>query len=164
MRILEKEVYKYIDVLFNRIEDYNLFNIKNILYKHIQPTSDLEKDYFFTVIKEVKLFGKNNDLFEVKTKDSWAKLTKKGIEFKKSEKTYLKYNKLVSTTPVDWYKIVPIVLSVVFFCFNFYQRHNYNQLKINYNSIKTQNDSLQLNKRNSLLKDYIKIDSLNVDI
>ena len=84
---------------------------------------------------------------------------------------HLKYENSLNEKSLDWYKIIPIILSVLFGLLNVYQKYDYNLLKTDYNSLKTQRDSLKeklSDKSNKMivskekpLKDTLRTKNLN---
>lgn len=74
----ENDNINYTDIVLRGIEDFNAFNINNILFKQLPTETKQEKDLFFDVVDFVKLYGCNNDIFIAINKDGWFKLTDKG--------------------------------------------------------------------------------------
>ena len=150
----EKQILKYFDLIIKNIDDVFAFSINNILFEYLNPTSEKEKEHFFKIVDKVKYFGKKNKYFEQfgKNDGGWYKLTEKGIELKDSKKEYLKFVKSSNKKPLDWYKIIAIILTIIFGSLNLYQKYDYNNLKTQYNSLKTINENIV---NNILLKNSV---------
>ena len=141
----EKEIIEKIDLLFEKITDFNAFSINNIFFKEIKPNEKNkdEVENFHNIVSETKLFGMNNDLFEKYNDNGWFSLTEKGKELKLSNFGFIKFNKKLKQKKFDLYKIVPIILTIVFGSLNIYQKYDYRELKNNYDSLKFERDSLK---------------------
>jgi len=139
MKIHEKEkVIKFLDWLIEDIENVEYFNIKDFINKY-KDISEHEKSYLPYSIESI---GKTYELFEnTLNSEDWFKLTEKGIELKEYGKGFNAFEKKLKSKPLDLYKIIPIVLSVIFFALNFYQKNNYDDLKNQYDSLKIEYDS-----------------------
>ena len=150
----EKQILKYFDLVIKNIDDVFAFSINNILFEYLNPTSEKEKEHFFKIVDKVKYFGKKNKYFEQfgKNDGGWYKLTEKGIELKDSKKEYLKFVKSSNKKPLDWYKIIAIILTIIFGSLNLYQKYDYNNLKTQYNSLRTINENIV---NNILLKNSV---------
>jgi len=141
----EKEIIKFLDLVFNKITDFNLFAIDNILFKelNINEKNKNEVEKLSLISKEVNLFGKNNDLFEAINGNGWLSLTEKGKELKISKLGFVKFTKKNKAKKIDLYKIVAIILTIVFGVLNVFQKYDYRELKNNYDFIKSERDSLK---------------------
>lgn len=142
----EKEIIKLLDLLIKRIEDFKLFSIQGIFFKEFKPNEKdrTEVNIFFEKVNSVILFGTNNDLFEKYNENGWYSLTEKGKELKKSNLGYVKFSNKLKPKKYDLYKIIPIILTVVFGSLNVYQNYDYRELKKKYDSLNTEYDSLKL--------------------
>jgi hypothetical protein len=89
----EKEIIKYLEIVFNDITDFELVSVNNPITKVLKHETKEERDKFFSVVDNVKLFAKNNDLIEKHGTGDFFKLTKNGKQLKKigSYSEYLKY-------------------------------------------------------------------------
>ena len=150
----EKQILKYYDLVIKNIDDVFAFSINNILFEYLNPKSQKEKEQFFKIVDEVKYFGEKNKYFEQfgKNDGGWYKLTERGIELKDSKKGHLKFEKSSNKKPLDWYKISAIVLTIILGVLNLYQKYDYNNLKTEFNSLKTTNENLE---NNILLKNSV---------
>ena len=147
----ERKIIKYIDLIIKNIEDFDSFSVNNIVFEYLKPESKTEKDSFFKLIDDIKLFGKNNDLFIPRTKDGWCKLTEKGKKLKLSKNSFKSFNK--SHDKKKWYNENWVGYLIAFFVFLFivYQYLDNRSLKNEYENLNTQyeiyKDSIyQLNK------------------
>jgi hypothetical protein len=84
----EKDIIKYLEIVFKDITDFELVSINNPLLKVLKHETTEERKKFFYVVDNVKLFAKNNDLIEKHGTGDFFKLTDKGIKFKKSNSSY----------------------------------------------------------------------------
>ena len=150
----EKQIFKYFDLVINNIDDVFAFSINNILFEYLNPKNHKEKEQFFEIVDKVKYFGKKNKYFEQygKNDGGWYKLTDKGIELKDSKNGYLGFKKSSNKKPLDWYKISAIILTIIFGILNLYQKYDYNNLKTEFNSLKTTKENLE---NNILLKNSV---------
>ena len=150
----EKQIFKYFDLVIKNIDDVFAFSINNILFEYLNPKNQKEKEQFFEIVDEVKYFGKKNRYFDQFGKDDvgWFRLTDSGIELKDSKKGYLGFKKSSNKKPLDWYKIIAIILTVIFGSFNLYQKYDYNNLKTQYNFLRTINENIV---NNILLKNGV---------
>lgn len=162
----EKEIIKYIDLIINKIEDFDLFSINNILFDYINPETKQEKDDFFKLIESIKLFGKNNNLFKGINKGGWFKLTEKGKRLKLSKKSFKSFEK--PTNKKDWYNEnwIGYLIAIIVFIFSVYQYIDNRSLKNEYDTLKIQyeiykDSTYQLKKELSNPKTDLKTDRLN---
>ncbi len=141
----EKEIIEKIDLLFEKITDFNAFSINNIFFKEIKPNEKNKDEVkkILEIVNETKLFGMNNDLFEKYNDNGWFSLTEKGKTLKQSNFGFVKFTKKSKPKKFDLYIIVPIILTVVFSSLNIYQKYDYRELKSNYDSLKLERDSLK---------------------
>ena len=89
----EKEIIEHLEIVFNDITDFELVSVNNPIFDLLHPKTEDEKNKFFSIVDNVKLFAKNNDLIEKHGTGDFFKLTKKGKKLKKlgSYSEYLKY-------------------------------------------------------------------------
>lgn len=143
----DKATIKYFDLLIKKIDDIFAFSINNIIHDTLKPESKKDKEIFFNVVDSVKSFGEKYKYFKRVSKATqnggWHELTDKGIELKDSELGFTKFEKSLIPKQLDWYKIIPIIIAVVFGLLNVYQKYDYNQLKSDYNSLSIERDSLK---------------------
>ena len=132
----DKEILKYIDLIINKIVDFNLFNINNILFEYIKPKTKKEKDDFVELIETLKLFGKNNNLYKGIDKGGWHKLTEKGKKLKLSKKSFRSFEKSFSRN--DWYNDnwIGYVIALIVLFFSIYQYVDHRSLKKQYDALK----------------------------
>ncbi|TVZ23509.1 hypothetical protein JM84_2437 [Dokdonia sp. Hel_I_63] len=140
----DKEIIKYIDLLINDIDDFDTFSVNNIIFEYINPESKEEEESFLNKIDEIKLFGKNNDLFVPITKDGWCKLTEKGKKLKLSKKSFKKFQKLEKKS--EWYNNnwVGYLIAFIVFLFTVYQHFDNQSLSRENKILNTQYDSLKI--------------------
>jgi len=148
----EKEIIEKIDLLFEKITDFNAFSINNIFFKEIKPNEKNKDEVkkILEIVNETKLFGMNNDLFEKYNDNGWFSLTEKGKTLKQSNFGFVKFTKKSKPKKFDLYIIVPIILTVVFSSLNIYQKYDYRELKSNYDSLCTYSNKLDFPIRSNL--------------
>ncbi|PKG42674.1 hypothetical protein CXF67_09030, partial [Psychroflexus sp. MES1-P1E] len=141
----EKEIIEKIDLLFEKITDFNMFSINNIFFKEIIPNEKNkdEVENFHNIVSETKLFGMNKDLFEKYNNNGWFSLTEKGKELKISNFELIKFTKKSKPKKIHLYKIIPIILTVLFGSLNIYQKYDYRELKNDFDSVKIERDSVK---------------------
>lgn len=117
----KRRIIKYIDLIVKSIEDYEMFSVNNIVFELLKPETKEQKEAFHEFIDQIKLFGRNNDLFVAKTIDGWCRLTEKGKRLKKSGKSYKSFTK--SENRNKWYNENWIGYAIAFlvFLFSVYQ-------------------------------------------
>ena len=149
----ERKITKYIDLIIKDIEDYDSFNVNNIVFEYLKPESNEERESFHNLIDSIKQFGRNNDLFVTRTKDGWCKLTEKGKKLKLSGKSFNSYTK--SENKNKWYNEnwIGYLIAFVVFLFSVYQY-------VNNRSLKTENE--KLNSQYEIYKD--STDQLNKEL
>jgi hypothetical protein len=157
----EKEIIEKIDILFEKITDFNAFSINNIFFKEIKPNEKNkdEVENFHNIVSETKLFGINNDLFEKYNDNGWFSLTKKGKEMKLSNFGLIKFTKKSKPKKFDLYKIAPIILTVVFGISTFYfalvnYRLKFQESKVPPLELKVDSLKKELNRINNKLIEY----------
>ena len=141
MKIHGKEkIIKFLDWLIEDIENVEYFNIKEFINKY-KDISSHEKGYLPYSIESI---GKTYNLFEnTLNSDEWFKLTRKGIDLKESGKGFNEFEKSLNKKPLDWYKIIPIILTILFGTLSaYFLKANYD-LKVNESSLTIQNEFLK---------------------
>src|SRR5690606_6206261 len=73
----DKEIIKHIDLIIKDINDFDYFSIDNIVRENLKPEEKNKKEHFSNLIEKIVLFGQNNDLFVLRNKSVWFKLTNK---------------------------------------------------------------------------------------
>jgi hypothetical protein len=139
-----KEKVKYLDIVVSNIENTEMFDIEDILYK--LPESS---DTFREVAYVIKSFGIKNELFSeiIATKgSSWYKLTLKGEKLKSFKKGFEKFEKSLKKTPLTLYQKIHLSITV----FSLIGTLAFSYLTLDY---KKQNKILNTEKTN--LKDTI---------
>ncbi|WP_339885805.1 hypothetical protein [Polaribacter vadi] len=156
----EKEIIKYLDQIVERIKDFNSFGVGVILAEILGASSEISKnpEKFNNIVLEVGLFGENNDLFEKVGSWSFFKLTTKGKELKKSKLGFINFSKKTKPKKFDLYKIVPIILTVVFGISTFYFAFVNYRLKLQESKV----PSLEL-KVDSLKKELNRINNKMIE-
>ena len=93
MNLSEKEIIEYLEIVFKDITDFELVSINNPITKVLKHGTKEERVKFFSVVDNVKLFAKNNDLIQKNGTGDFFKLTENGKSLKKlgSYTEYLKY-------------------------------------------------------------------------
>ncbi|WP_421824983.1 hypothetical protein [Flagellimonas oceanensis] len=141
----EKVVIENFDFLIKNLKAKNGFSINNELFDKFEPKSSSEREYFFELCDEIREFGISNGyllkLGKRANNSGYFNLTEKGLELKKFGKGNQKFVKKLKSKPLDWYKVIPIVLTVVFGSLNLYQNNEISELKDNLNKKQSQIDS-----------------------
>lgn len=96
----EKETIKYLEIVFKDITDFELVSIKDPITKVLKHETKEERDKFFSVVENVELFARNNDLIEKNGNGGWFKLTDKGKKLKKNG-GYLEYEKYIEKKELE---------------------------------------------------------------
>ena len=79
MKIDEKTVIKYFDIIIKEIEDISFFSVNNILIRkgYLKVDTKEQKEKFFAIVKSVKTFGIYRDFFDKKEKMDGCNYLKK---------------------------------------------------------------------------------------
>jgi hypothetical protein len=116
----EKEIIKYLDIVFKDITDFELVSINNPITKVLKHETKEERKKFFSVVESVELFAKNNDLIEKNGNGGWFSLTEKGKELKQTDLGFEKFKnkskKKVMTKFEKWSLILialPIIINLI---------------------------------------------------
>jgi hypothetical protein len=139
----EKEIIKYLDILFKDITDFELVSIKNSISKALKHETKEEKKKFFLVVDSVKLFAKNKGLIEKNGNGDWFKLTDKGKKLKQSNLEFEKFenkSKKKSMTKFEKWSLILIAVPTIF---NLIQWNYSSTLKSELESCNTELDSLK---------------------
>lgn len=149
---MKMNIEKLFDLLIDKIENPLEFNILITLHDSIETLSTNEK---ISLDDKLNVIGLSKGYFSIINEDTgWYSLTEKGIKLKEYSKGHIKFEKKINSKPLDWYKITAIVLSVIFFGFNFYQKQNYDDLKSQYYScqkeLSNSNNKLIVNRNKTL--------------
>jgi hypothetical protein len=97
----EKEIIEYLEIVFKDITDFELVSVNNPITKVLKHQTKEERENFFSVVDNVELFAKNNDLIKKIGTGDFFKLTKNGKKLKKlgSYSEYLKHIKKKDLKP-----------------------------------------------------------------
>jgi hypothetical protein len=150
-----KEKIKYLDLVFENIDNSEMFTIYSIL----SNKTDLQRKKLLDIELSLISFGEKNDLFELlntkNTSTRWLKLTQKGEKLKLFKKGFIKFEKKNEPKKYSVYKIASFILTFVLGCSTFYfARANYDlrlqeskvpSLKLKVDSLK--NELNHLNKK-----------------
>ncbi|WP_203259002.1 hypothetical protein [Hyunsoonleella ulvae] len=158
----EKIIIKYIDELVNDFlgNPFQDFTVEEFLNESMRFRAEqMTKSQKLDLADQIEIFGLKEKLFK-KQEGHILLLDEKGIELKSFGKGYLAFKKSLKAKPLDWYRVVPIILTIVFGCLNLYQKSEYSGLKNRFETLKKDSDSLK-NEYNSL---KVKSDSLKVEL
>lgn len=150
-----KEKVKHLDFVIKNIENAEMFDINNILYKN----PDLSETYE-SVGNNVKSFGIKQGLFSVivaSKGSSWHKLTPKGEKLKSFNKGFEKFEKMSEKKPLTKFEKLSIIGFIITFSYGFYQNNLSNSIENQQAEFQNEIDSLKNEIRN--LNSHI--DSLN---
>ena len=150
----EKEKIKYLDIVFNNIENTEMFTIDSILSEKTNLSNDEINDFEYNLIS----FGEKNDLYILSNPENkstfWLKLTPKGEKFKSFNKGYIKFEKESTKVSLTLYQkiylpllIFSILVSSFLGIFNYRLNKSNNHLD---NSNIKMKDSI--NKLNKIIK------------
>jgi hypothetical protein len=118
----EKEIIKYLEIVFKDITDFELVSINNPITKVLKHETTEEREKFFTVVDNVELFAKNNNLIRKHGTGDFFKLTEKGIIFKESKSSYKIFLFKEKFKSINFKKIgiivtiIGIILKIVWRC------------------------------------------------
>jgi len=140
----KRSTITYIDLIFKNIEDHDMFSVNNIVFDYLNPETTKQQQDFHELIDQIKLFGRNNDLFVARTKDGWCRLTEQGKRLKLSGKSYKSFSK--SENNSKWYNEnwIGYLIAFLVLLFSIYQY-------LSNRTLKAENE--KLNSRNSIYKD-----------
>jgi len=142
--INEEITIKHLDILLKNIVDVTQFDINSILLTNsdFSPFKENQKNDFTRVCQSVKRMGETFKYFKSEiNRPKVFGLTKEGIKAKELG-GHLKYQNSLTEKPLDWYRLIPIILTVIFGSLTIYfAKLNYD-LKMNQSDVKKENDSL----------------------
>jgi hypothetical protein len=151
MELNKRNIIKYFDIILLADKKDSFFSINEILIpKYFKHETSEERDFLQDIRRELKEFSEFHGYFEWLANGN-CRLTEKGMDAKEKG-GHLKYKKSLTEKPLDWYKIIAIILTVIFGSFNLYLKYDYNNLKTQYNSLKTINENIV---NNILLKNSV---------
>ncbi|WP_209406391.1 hypothetical protein [Pseudozobellia sp. WGM2] len=155
----DKIVIENFDFVINNLTARNGFSINNELFDKFNPESPTERKHFLDLCDEIREFGlRNGYLIQIgkpANNSGYFNLTEKGLDLKNFGKGHLKFVKKLNSKPLDWYKIIPIILTIVFGSVSaYFLKANYD-LKLNELNLREINDSLI--KNNGNLKNQLLI-------
>ncbi|QXP63268.1 hypothetical protein [Polaribacter sp. HaHaR_3_91] len=163
----EKEIIKYLDIVFKDITNFNLVSINNSIAKVLKHETKEEKEKLFLTVKKVKLFGKNNDLFEKNGDGDWYLLTEKGKELKKSKLGFNKFenkSKKRSMTKFEKWSLLlitlPIIINLIQWNYSSTLKSELESCNSEMNSLKTElnsNKNTKTEKKMKKILDTLKI-------
>jgi hypothetical protein len=84
----EKGIIEYLEIVFKDITDFELVSINNPITKVLKHETKEEREKFFSVVDNVELFAKNNNLIKKHGTGDFFKLTDRGRKFKESNSSY----------------------------------------------------------------------------
>lgn len=142
----EKYVIKHFDFIVENVSDPRGFSINNTIFDLFNPKTSKEREDFLDLCDEIKSFGVDNGYFKIIGKpannNGYFKLTEKGLELRKYGKGHKKFDKKLSTKPLDWYKTIGLIFTFVFGCSTFYfANKNYN---LNLNKLDLEKENVDL--------------------
>jgi hypothetical protein len=143
MKIEEKTVIKYFDIVLLADKKDSFFGIYKILIpKYFKADTSEEKTIVNNLWSEIKEFSEFHGYFEF-FPNGHCKLTEKGL-LAKEKGGHLKYKKSLTEKPLDWYKIIGLILTVVFGLSTIYFSKKSFDLKENQSDVIIENDSLKV--------------------
>ncbi len=153
MKIDEKKVIKYFDIVLLSDKKDSFFGVYNILIpKHIKSETKDEIVFSTRLSSEIKDFSEFHGYFEY-FKNENCKLTEKGLKAKEKG-GYLKYKASLNKTPFTLYQKIYLAFFICFGLFGFYKVvqptisvSEFEKRKDDFNSLKIEIDS---NKKLSL--------------
>jgi hypothetical protein len=151
MELNERSIIKYFDIILLADKKDSFFSINKILIpEYFKYETSENRDFLQDIRRELKEFSEFHGYFEWFA-DGSCRLTEKGLDAEEKG-GHLKHKKSLTKKPLDWYKIIAIILAVIFGSFNLYQKYDYNNLKTQYNSLRTINENMV---NNILLKNSV---------
>ncbi|GAK94903.1 hypothetical protein JCM19298_1733 [Nonlabens ulvanivorans] len=174
MKIDEKSIITYFDIIIKELEDVSFFSVNNIIIdnKHLRIDTKEEKEYIFELTDKIKTFGISRGYFQKNGENGWLKLTEKGIELKDSKKGFLKSLNDSKTKPESTFdkivfffknnRIIAILIFIIFILFlgskvlNEFSKAKENIEKLNGSFDKNQIES---GYKNEIPLDTIKLSS-----
>jgi len=145
---------KYFDIVVREIKDILSFSINNILIDgdFLKTETKDQKDIFFDIVEIVKSFGITYKYIEPIGDNGWYKLTEYGIKLKDKGCGHIKFQKLLTKTPMTKYEKTFLIFFIIFGLFEIFQTYQilqpnisieeFNELKSDFNNYKIQNDLL----------------------
>ncbi|MDD7913795.1 hypothetical protein [Polaribacter ponticola] len=106
-----KDKVKYLDIVIKNIENTEMFDVDNILYK-LPELKETYKDISYSI----RSFGVKNNLFSkiIATKgSSWYKLTTKGENLKEFKKGFIKFEKSLTKIPLTLYQKIHLPITII---------------------------------------------------
>lgn len=175
MKAFDKKDIPALDFIINELCKTPLFNSSDLKkggflniskdgYDSITQESDEEIE-FERLLSIIKQFNCAKCVVPSKLESpAYIEQTPETPQFKKQggfKKLYSDLNK----NNLNWYKIIPILVAIIFGGLNVYQKYDYNNLKNNYDSLKVERDSLKLkltymNNNSSVNKEKPLLDTL----
>ena|SRR5690606_4506964 len=145
----DKEIIKHIDLIIKDINDFDYFSIDNIVRENLKPEEKNKKEHFSNLIEKIVLFGQNNDLFVLRNKSGWFKLTDKGKRLKLSKKSFINFEKSLKSKPLDLYQKIYLTFFICFGLLGLYKtffpsvsKSDFHNLKTDFDSLNTRFDSI----------------------
>lgn len=144
--INQELIIKHFDILLNNIDDITQFDVNGIMtkfgdFKHNIPE---QKQNFVRICESVKRFGKTYGYFDFDEKRPGLYFLKENGIKAKELGGHLKFQKSLTNKPLDWYKIIGLILTVVFGLSTIYFSKKSYDLKENQSDIIIENDSLKV--------------------
>ena len=157
-----KTEIEYLNFVLSEIQDITSFNVWKILSEEEDFEFDLAteelKHEMLDISSRVQRLGTTYKYFDQIDHFEY-RLTEKGIKAKELG-GHQEYEKFISKKPLDWYRIIPICLSIIFgISAVYYANRNYN-LKLKQTESKER--SLELEKK--IIESESKNDSLNREL
>jgi hypothetical protein len=157
-----KKEIEYLNFVLSEIQDITSFNVWKILSEEEDFEFDLAteelKGEMLDMSSRIQRLGTTYKYFD-KIDHFDYRLTEKGIKAKELG-GHQEYEKFISKKPLDWYRIIPICLSIIFgISAVYYANRNYN-LKLKQTESKER--TLELEKK--IIESESKKDSLNKEL
>ncbi|WP_442264552.1 hypothetical protein ACSIGC_09305 [Tenacibaculum sp. ZS6-P6] len=157
-----KTEIEYLNIVLSEIQDITSFNVWKILsededFEFELATEELKQE-MLDMSSRVQRLGMTYKYFD-KIDHFEYRLTEKGIKAKELG-GHQEYEKFISKKPLDWYRIVPICLSIIFgVSAVYYANRNYN-LKLKQTESKEKTSELE----KKIIEFESKNDSLNKEL